>query len=147
MLNHFWLVDSVSVDVFFPDEHLVANQTSLRIRIRRRCKDQPCTLFPLNITLYDGVAHSVNTHFECCCFAFYVYSPLGEKNTTNKQLVSRGKEILHLSLLHSWFQLLWLRCPGIFLVGGRKVVDIVLLLQQQHNNKNLHVISHKKSLA
>lgn len=26
-------------------------------------------------------------------------------------------------------------CPGLFLVGGRKFVDIVILLQQQLNNK------------
>lgn len=128
--------------VFFADVFLLKQITSESIDSEKLscgqqacCLPDCCSLSEVN-GLDDGVAHSVNTHFECCCWnTFCVSFPLGKKNTMNTKWVSQG-EMRHFTsdaaqlVSATAATLSW--CIS---SKGRKVVDIVLLLQQQHNNE------------
>lgn len=120
-----WWRWSVSVDVFY-------RQTSCSKTVG--CEDQKsvqpwtaCASFPWWL-LCVTVALTVWT---LVLSAETPSTSVRREKTTNKQLVSQGKgEVLHLMLSATVATLSWS-----FSGRRREVVDIVLLLQQQHNNR------------
>lgn len=96
--------------------------------------------------LFDryGVAHSVNTHPECCCCWNTFYAPRGEEKHSSRHRGNDRFDTCHWGCCTvgcSFFVLVYFR------QGGKKVVDIVLLLQQQHNNDIFTSFLTRRTLA